>query len=83
MKKINTVQPGEVVTARYTIPSPLPFEKHFFLMDPGVPTIQLVSTMKPTLEALPGMRCAISTLCTLQVYFALDFTYWLRQEVFT
>ena len=31
MKKINTVQPGEVVTARYTLPSSLLFLVIFFL----------------------------------------------------
>ena len=66
MKKINTVQPGEVVTARCYFPSKLFFKKKFMeisfiLMEPGVPIIQLVSTMKPTLEELLEMKCAIST----------------------
>ena len=59
MKKINTVEPGEVVTARFCkcfLPTSL-----LFIMDPGVPIIPLGSTMKPTSEALLEMKCAIST----------------------
>ena len=59
MKKINTVEPGEVVTARYVASYPYFFLHGSFLL--GVPIIQLVSTMRPILEELLAMKCAIST----------------------
>ena len=57
MKKINTVQPGEVVTAR--LEPTFVLQRLIFLE--GAPTIPPGSTMKPTLEALLGMKCVIST----------------------